>query len=491
VPGPEDQRGQREHNLRELTALGLPLLPTRFGPICSSAEIKQRFEELEGSRVRVAGRLMRVRNMGKAAFAHLKDGAGEIQLYFKRDLLGDTRYGYFKLLDVGDLIGVEGTVFKTRTGEITIEAHDLTLLAKAYRQLPDKWHGLSDVETRYRRRYLDLISNEQAREIFRIRSAVISGIRRYLDGHGFIEVETPILQPLYGGAAANPFVTHYAALDMPAYLRIADELYLKRLIVGGMERVYEISKDFRNEGFSRKHSPEFTMLELYEAYANIDDIMELTERMVSAVALSVLKSTQVRFDQHDIDLSPPWRRLSVVDALWEYAQLELSSSTSREDLLAAGERLGVDVDPRATRGELVEDLFSALVEPNLIEPTFIIDFPIDFPGSLLARRKPDEPDFVERFELYIGGMELANAFTELNDPADQLARMEEASELAGDEHQAVDWDFILALEHGMPPTGGIGIGLDRLIMILTGAHHIRETILFPLLRQRETSDAEP
>jgi lysyl-tRNA synthetase class 2 len=278
---------------------------------------------------------------------------------------------------------------------------------------------------------------------------------------------------------------------MDAFLRIADELYLKRLIVGGMERVYEIAKDFRNEGFSRKHSPEFTMLELYQAYVDVGDVMTLTEDMVTTVALDALGGRLTEFDGKSIDLTPPWRRLSMADALWEHAQVELSATTSREQLLSAAQTHRVPVDAGATRGKLVEDLFSALVEPTLIQPTFILDFPIDFPGSLLARRKPDDPGFVERFELYMGGMELANAFTELNDPFDQLSRMEEAAALTGDEHQTVDWDFILALEHGMPPTGGMGIGLDRLVMILTGAHHIRETILFPLLRPREDLDVEP
>ena len=314
---------------------------------------------------------------------------------------------------------------------------------------------------------------------------MVRAIRRYLDDLGFIEVETPILQPLYGGAAANPFVTHYQAIDADVYLRIATELYLKRLIVGGFERVYEIGKDFRNEGFSRKHSPEFTMIELYQAYADYRDIMALSEELVSAVAQQVTGSATVSFDEHQIDLTPPWRRLTVHQALLEYAGVDLREQSSRDCLLAAVRRHNIPVEPEATRGKLLDELLSTCVEPMLIQPTIVYDYPLDFPGSLLAKRKRDEPDLTERFEIYLGGMEVANAFTELNDPADQRERMEIATTLGGQEHQEVDRDFLLALEHGMPPTGGLGIGIDRLVMVLTGAEHIRETILFPLLRQRE------
>jgi lysyl-tRNA synthetase class 2 len=434
---------------------------------------------------------MRVRAMGKASFAHLLDASGEIQLYFKLDHLGEKAYAYFKLLDVGDIVGIAGTVFKTRTGEITVQVDECVLLAKAFRTLPDKWHGLTDVETRYRRRYLDLISNLDARRIFRTRTAMTTAVRRYLDDRGFLEVETPILQPLYGGGAANPFTTHYRELETDVYLRIADELYLKRLIVGGLERVYEISKDFRNEGVSRKHSPEFTMLELYQAYVDYRDIMELLEDMVSTVAQAVLGTHVVEYQGEVINFRPPWRRLTMHDALVEYAGMESEETWERGALLAALDRHGVAHAADAEGGELVEHVVSALVEPKLIQPTILHDFPVDYPGSLLAKRKPDNPELTERFETFVAGMEFANAFTELNDPHDQLARMQEAARARGDSHAEVDRDFILALEHGMPPTGGIGVGFDRLVMVLTNAHHIRETILFPLLRQREADDAEP
>lgn len=481
----EDPRQLRERKLRDLVALGLPCLPNRYGPTRRASDIHAAYEALDRTRVRVAGRLLRVRLMGKAAFAHILDSSGELQLYFKLDTLGTEKYEYFKLLDLGDIIGLEGTVFKTRTGEVTIQAEECILLAKAYLPLPEKWHGLTDKETRYRQRYLDLLSNEDSRRTLLARSAVVRAIRRYLDDLGFIEVETPILQPLYGGAAANPFVTHYQAIDADVYLRIATELYLKRLIVGGFERVYEIGKDFRNEGFSRKHSPEFTMIELYQAYADYRDIMALSEELVSAVAQQVTGSATVSFDEHQIDLTPPWRRLTVHQALLEYAGVDMREQSSRECLLAAVRRHNIPVEPEATRGKLLDELLSTCVEPMLIQPTIVYDYPLDFPGSLLAKRKRDEPDLTERFEIYLGGMEVANAFTELNDPADQRERMEIATTLSGQEHQEVDRDFLLALEHGMPPTGGLGIGIDRLVMVLTGAEHIRETILFPLLRQRE------
>lgn len=454
-------------------------------------EIKRDFDALAGSRVRVAGRIMTVRLMGKASFAHVQDTAGQIQLYFKRDVLGETKYDYFKLIDLGDIVGAEGMVFQTRTGEVSIQVDDIVLLAKSLLPLPDKFHGLADVEIRYRQRYLDLISNPETRRIFSIRSGLVRSIRRYLDDRGYIEVETPILQPLYGGGAATPFTTHYDSLDMEAYLRIATELYLKRLIVGGFDRVYEIGKDFRNEGFSRKHSPEFTMLELYQAYADYTDIMALTEEMFATAALETLGTREIEYGDHRINLTPPWRRLTIRDGLREFAGLDYTPDTSREELLSTLARHGISTDAEVSKGKLVEELMSSLVEPHLIQPTFLCDFPIDFPGSLLARRSPDEPETVERFELYIAGMEIANAFTELNDPVDQRRRMEDATAGRGEEHAEVDHDFIHALEYGMPPTGGMGFGVDRLVMVLANAHHIRETILFPLLRQREDNHAEP
>lgn len=486
-----DEVGQlRERKLAELTNLGLPVSPNRFGPIRHAGEIRESFEVLEGKRVSVAGRLMRVRLMGKAAFAHIQDSTAQIQLYFKRDDLGETKYEYFKLLDLGDIVGAEGTVFKTRTGEVSVHVDDVVLLSKAFAPLPEKFHGLSDVETRYRQRYLDLIANEESRRIALIRSAVVRSLRSFLDNRGFIEVETPIMQPLYGGGVANPFVTHYAALSMDVYLRIATELYLKRLIVGGLERVYEIGKDFRNEGFSRKHSPEFTMCELYQAYADYGDIMDLMENMVACISQDVLNTQVVQSGEHEIDLSPPWRRLTIRDALLEYAHLDMVEYPSPQEMRSAALARGVEVDEDAKRGEVVEKLVGELVEPNLIQPTFLMDYPIDFPGSLLAKRTHDDPELTERFEAYAAGMELGNAFTELNDPDDQRRRMEEAASEVTGSHQAVDHDFLLALEHGMPPTGGLGFGVDRLVMLLTNAHQVRETILFPLLRRRGAADAQ-
>lgn len=435
--------------------------------------------------MRVAGRLMRVRLMGKAAFAHIQDASGQLQLYVKLDVVGETKYEYFKLLDLGDIIGAEGTVFKTRTGEVTVQVEDTVLLAKSFLPLPEKWHGLSDVETRYRQRYLDLISNDETRRVFALRSHIMRCVREFLDARGFVEVETPILQPLYGGAAANPFTAHYASLDMPVYLRIAVELYLKRLIVGGMERVYEIGKDFRNEGISWKHSPEFTMLELYQAYANYDNIMTLTEDLISSVAQATLGTQLVTFGDDEIDLTTPWRRTTIRDSVLEYGGIDIDACRDRHQLMQAAQERDLHVPEGASRGEIVEELVSTLVEPNLAQPTFLYDFPIDFPGSLLAKRKPGRPDLTERFEVYAGRMELGNAFTELNDPHDQLERMKALAQSSGSDHQEVDWDYIRALEHGMPPTGGLGLGIDRVIMLLSGMHNIRETILFPLLRPRE------
>ncbi|HZU14648.1 MAG TPA: lysine--tRNA ligase [Chloroflexota bacterium] len=486
----DELRESREQKLEQLLALGLPALPNRFGPTRHSAEIKDQYEALEGSVVRVAGRVMARRLMGKAAFAHILDAGGQIQLYFKLDVLGPEQFEYFKLLDLGDLIGAEGTVFKTRTGEVSIQVQNLVLLAKALLPLPEKFHGLSDIETRYRQRYLDLIANDETREIFRIRTAAVRGIRRYLDCLGFVEVETPILQPVYGGAAATPFTTHYNAFDTTVYLRIADELYLKRLIVGGMERVYEISKDFRNEGVSWKHSNEFTMLEFYQAYADYNDIMAEVEDMLSTVAQSVLGTTRVSFRGHEVDLSPPWQRVSIADALRRWADLDIESIEDLGALQEEAARRGVQVAPDTKRGVVIEELVGALVEPHLIEPTFLIDFPVDFPGSLLAKRKAGRPDIAERFEPYIAGMELGNGFTELNEPKDQLRRMQELNHEAGENHAEVDWDYIRALEHGMPPTGGVGIGIDRFAMVLAGVDSIRETVLFPPMRPRETPRAE-
>ena len=487
----DDLRSARERKLEELASLHLPYLPNTYGPTRSAEDVKQAYETLEGASVRVAGRLMSVRLMGKAAFAHIQDASGRLQLYFKLDVLGDTKFAYFKLLDLGDIVGAEGTVFKTRTGEVSIQVHDCVLLSKAYLPLPEKFHGLADVEMRYRQRYLDLISNEETRQIFQRRSSIVTAVRTYLDSRGFMEVETPILQPLYGGAAANPFMTHYEVLHADVYLRIATELYLKRLLVGGFDRVYEISKDFRNEGFSRKHSPEFSMLELYQAYADYHDIMALTEDMISTVGHHVLGSCQIPYGGEEIDLTPPWRRLTILEAVKEFGGIDLDDHPGTDLLVEEAHKRDIQVDPSSSRGEVIEELVSELVEPRLVQPTFLHDYPIDFPGSLLAKRKSDNPEVTERFEVYLGGLEIGNGFTELNDPEDQRKRMEAAASQDGSSRQQVDRDFLTALEYGMPPAGGVGLGIDRMVMVLTNAHHIRETILFPLLRPREEHHAEP
>jgi len=486
VTEPVDWREQRKQKLAQLAALGLPYHPTRFRVSHLAAQVRESFDQLEGHDVGVAGRLMAVNHMGKAAFLRLQDVSGRIQVYVKRDAVGDDLWEYYRLLDRGDLLGARGSVFKTRTGEVTVEARELVLLQKSYLPLPEKFHGLHDRETRYRRRYLDLIANDESRSLALKRSRLVSAVRNFLDRRDFVEVETPILQPIYGGGAANPFVTHYDVFDSDVYLRIADELYLKRLIVGGLERVYEIAKDFRNEGLSRKHNPEFTMLELYQAYADYDDMMRLLEEMTAAAATHINGSTTVEFDGEVIELRPPWRRISFDDAMREYAGLDLSADPDAATVIRYGKERNVVVSDDMSRGRALDQIWSTLVEPRLIQPTYAVDYPIDFPGSTLARVSSANPNRVERFEAFMGGIEIANAFTELNDPFEQADRFKFMAEVTGEERDnPFDQDFITALDYGMPPTGGLGVGIDRLAMILTGAEHIRETILFPFLRPRE------
>jgi lysyl-tRNA synthetase, class II len=481
------RRDQRRQKLRDLTELGRPYHPTTFAPSHAAADLHGGFAALEHQTVTVAGRIMANNRVGKAAFLRIQDAGRRIQLYVKRDEVGEDLWQYYRLLDLGDLIGATGPLFKTKTGEITVDIRDLVLLQKSYLPPPEKFHGLSDVETRFRQRYVDLIANEESREIARKRSRMTSAIRRFLDTRGFMEVETPILQPVYGGGAASPFVTHVDMFDMDVYLRIADELYLKRLIVGGLERVYEIGKDFRNEGFSRKHSQEFTMLELYQAYADYFDMMRLLEEMVADAADQMGVGRSVPHGEETLDLSPPWRRVTFRDALRQYSDLDVGAT--RDVLLDFGRQNGVVVGPEMSRGALLDQIWSAKVEPNLIQPTIVTDYPIDFPGSTFARASKTRDDEVERFEVFVGGIEIANAFTEMNDPFEQEARLDMLEQLVGtsDDPEERDVDFITALEYGMPPTGGLGLGLDRLAMILTGADHIRETILFPLLKRREES----
>ncbi len=441
--------------------------------------------------VTLCGRIMSVRVMGRASFAHIAEGSGSIQIYLRlaQDGVDEETYDLFRRdLDIGDIIQAEGTLFATRTGEPTLKVTELTLLAKSLRPLPEKWHGLKDVETRYRQRYLDLLVNEDVRHIFITRSRIISALRRFMDERGFIEVETPTLQPIYGGAMARPFTTYYHALDQEVFLRIADELYLKRLIVGGLDRVYEICKDFRNEGVSSQHNPEFTQLEVYQAYADYHDMMTLAEDAFFHVAQEVLGTAQITYQGHAIDLTPPWRRLPMRDAILEETGIDIEQATTLDLLRQRVEEEGLEADPQPTYGKLVDEIFSEYVEPKLIQPTFITDFPLEI--SPFAKKEPDKPHLVERFELFIGGLELGNAFSELNDPLDQRERFLAQRELweAGDEEaHPMDEDYIRALEYGMPPTGGMGWGIDRMVMLFTDQSSIREVILFPHLRAKGTT----
>lgn len=486
-PGSELLRARRA-KLDKLRSLGIDPFGGRFERTHEAAQILDDFELWENRQVRVAGRVMALRGHGRVMFADLQDGSGRIQLYLRQDLLGEARFRDFADLDLGDLIGVEGRVFRTQRGQISVEAAGFQLLAKALRPLPEKWHGLKDVDLRYRQRYLDLIVNPGVRDTFRARSRIISAVRRGLEEKGFLEVETPMMHTLAGGAAARPFVTHHNALDLTLYLRIAPELHLKRLVVGGLEKVFEIGRVFRNEGISTRHNPEFTIVEIYQAYADYTDMMALTEELFVRAARAVRDSLTVSFLGHEIDLTPPWPRLSILDGLREYAGVDASALASDEDARATARRLGVRVEATATAGQVLEELVDTFVQPRLIRPTFLTDHPVEI--SPLAKRKPDHPALTERFELIVGGWEMANAFSELNDPIDQRERFEaqmREREKGNDEAHTLDEDYLNALEHGLPPCGGLGIGIDRLVMLLTGADSIRDVILFPLMRPRERS----
>jgi lysyl-tRNA synthetase, class II len=476
---------ERRDKLARLRERGVEPFPHAFDDRVEIAEVRGRHDDLEPgedteARYRLAGRIMARRGHGKAAFLDLRDGSGQIQLHSRADVLGDAEHEALLGLDLGDIVGVEGVAFKTRKGELSLRVEGWTLLAKTLRPLPDKYHGLEDVETRYRRRELDLLANPETRELFELRARVIAAVRSWLDERGFLEVETPVLQPLYGGALARPFTTHHNALDRDLYLRIATELYLKRCIVGGIDRVYELGKDFRNEGISHKHNPEFTMLEWYEAYADYTVAAERTEQLVAFVVERVLGTTTIERDGRRIDLAPPWRRLTLRDAIRERADLDLAARPSREELAAA---MGSDPDPTEGWGKLVDGVLSKLVEPELVEPTFLLDYPVEL--SPFAKQHRGDDGFAERWEAFVGGIEIANAFTELNDPDEQRRRFEhQRDELArGDEEtQPFDEAFLEALEYGMPPTGGVGLGIDRLVMLLTGARTLREVVLFPAMR---------
>jgi len=485
-----DQIQQRLKKLDELRAMGINPYGQRFEPTTSAKNLKEQHqstsgEELEKKKLRfsVAGRLLALRRFGKAAFAHLQDGSGKIQVYFKQDILGEQGFALFEKLDMGDFIGVEGTLFRTKTKELTVLVEKLTLLSKSLRPLPEKWHGLSDVETRYRQRYLDLIANPEVKEAFVLRGRIIEAIRDFLNERGFLEVETPMMQPIPGGAAARPFVTHHNALGIDLYLRIAPELYLKRLIVGGFERVYEINRNFRNEGVSTVHNPEFTMLEFYMAYADYQMLIPFTEELITTVARKVLGRLKLEFKNQTIDLTPPWKQKTFAQAIAEANSLDAKLLSNRSRLLALAKKLELSVKGNEPSGKILDELFETTVQPKLIQPTFITDYPIEI--SPLARRKPDEPGVAERFELFIAGREVANAFSELNDPQDQRKRFEEqmARRAAGDlEAPPLDEDYLRTLEYGMPPAAGEGIGVDRFVMVLTNQPSIRDVILFPQMK---------
>jgi lysyl-tRNA synthetase class 2 len=476
----------RLEKLEALKQKGINPFGCRYERTHYADEILADFENLEEQEVSVAGRIVAKRDMGKASFAHIQDYSGQIQIYIRLNNVGTDIYELFSHLDIGDIIGISGHVFRTRTQEITIWCKDLVLLSKSLRPLPEKWHGLKDVELRYRQRHVDLIVNPNVKKVFILRSKIIQAIRRYLDSKGFLEVETPTMHPIAGGASAKPFITHHNALDIDLYMRIALELHLKRLIVGGLENVYEIGRVFRNEGISTRHNPEFTMLELYQAYADYEDMMELTEDMICHIAYEVLKTRKIMYQGTKINLITPWQRLTMVDAVKKYTGVDYREFESDEHARKVAEELGVHVPADATKGTVLNELFEAKVEENLVQPTFIIDYPIEI--SPLAKRKEDDPNFTYRFELFITGREFGNAFSELNDPLDQRERfMKQMEQRAkGDEEaQMHDEDFVRALEIGMPPTGGLGIGIDRLIMLLTDSASIRDVILFPTLRPRE------
>jgi len=452
-----------------------------------SKDILDNYEEFEGKIVSVAGRMMTKRVMGKASFCHIRDLCGDIQIYVKRDEIGDEPYTDFKKYDIGDIIGVKGEVFKTNSGEISIKAQSIILLSKSLQILPEKFHGLKDTDTRYRQRYVDLIVNPEVRDTFIKRSMIIREIRRYLDDRGFLEVETPVLVPNAGGAAARPFTTHHNALDEDLYLRISLELYLKRLIVGGLEKVYEIGRVFRNEGLSVRHNPEFTLLELYQAYTDYYGMMDLVEDLFRTVAQRVLGTTTVVYDGVEIDLSKPFERLTMVDAIKKYTGIDFNEIPDEAAAKELAKKHGIEFEDRHKKGDIINLFFEEYVEEHLVQPTFIMDHPVEI--SPLASRKPDNPDFTERFELFITRREMANAFSELNDPIDQRGRFEaqEALRAAGDEEaNQMDEDFLCALEYGMPPTGGIGIGIDRFVMLLTNSLAIRDVLLFPTMKSLDS-----
>lgn len=482
----------RRQKLAELRELGFDPFGYKFNRTHTAQEILKEFDhldkdeiELKNTNVILAGRIMSKRLQGKAGFAHIQDVSEQIQIYIRQDSVSENEFKAFDLLDLGDIVGVEGKVFKTNKGETSIKVSKLHILTKSLYPLPDKFHGLKDIELRYRQRYVDLIVNPEVKSTFIMRSKIIQSLKKYLDQLGFIEVETPTMHSIAGGAHARPFITHHNALDMQLYMRIALELHLKRLIVGGMEKVYEIGRVFRNEGISTRHNPEFTMLELYEAYADYKSIMELTENSIAFVAKEVLGTTKIDYQGVEINLEPPWERISMVDAIKKYANVDLSGQMTDEEARNLAKQFNVKVEPHMTYGHIINEFFEQFVEEKLVQPTFVYGHPVEI--SPLAKKNEEDPRFTDRFELFIVSREHANAFTELNDPIDQRERFEAQlieKEQGNEEAHDMDEDFIHALEMGMPPTGGLGIGIDRLVMLLTNQASIRDVLLFPLMRDR-------
>ena len=477
----------RRDKLTELRNEGKdPFAVTKYDVTAYAADIVARFEELEGSEVSLAGRIMSWRDMGKASFMDLRDDSGRIQLYLKINDIGEEAYAGLKKWDIGDIVGVRGTVFRTRRGEISIHCSEVTLLAKSLRPLPEKFHGLSDLETRYRQRYVDLIVNPEVKDTFVKRSRILQELRRFLDSKGFLEVDTPILTPFEIGASARPFYTHHNTLDMEMVLRIETELYLKRLIVGGMDKVYEVGRIFRNEGMDPKHNPEFTTIELYQAYTDFHGMMDLVEEMMKTVAMNVCGTLQITYQGKEIDLSH-WERMTMIEAVKKYSGVDFAAIASDAEAIAIAKEKHVELPESPTKGAILVEFFDAFVEENLIQPTFIYDYPVE--NSPLAKRKPDDPAFTERFEYFINATEFGNAFSELNDPIDQRERFEKqvADRLAldPDSKAQVDYDYITALEYGLPPTGGLGFGIDRLVMLLTDSASIRDVLLFPTMKPKK------
>ena len=477
----------RRDKLTELQNAGLdPFTITKYDRTATSEDIKNKYDELEGKTVSIAGRVMSKRRMGKVGFCHVMDMDGQIQIFVKKDTVGEEEYERFKKLDIGDIVGVEGEVFTTQTGEKSVRVEKMTLLSKSLLPLPEKFHGLSDPDLRYRQRYVDLIMNSDVKKTFIMRSKILTSIRNYLDSRGYLEVETPILNTIPGGAAARPFITHHNALDMDMYLRIATELHLKRLVVGGMEKVYEMGRQFRNEGMDIKHNPEFTSIEIYQAYADYNDMMDLTENLMRYCAQEVCGTTTISYQGVDIDLSK-FERMTMIDSVKKYSGVDFNEIKTDEEALAAAKEKGLEVEAaKSTRGDIIALFFDEFVEDKLVQPTFITDYPVEI--SPLAKRKPSQPELTERFEIFITGREFGNAFSELNDPIDQRERFMRQVELrnAGDDEASMmDEDFLNALEYGLPPTGGLGIGVDRFVMLLTDSYSIRDVLLFPTMKPIE------